>query len=77
MLLEKKNNLVPGVRTLNLLKQIDFDWKNFLDYPIFIGSKESYLWSLKLIRGGLICGPSTGFVFAGLIKFIKENKNNY
>lgn len=71
--IREKNNLVPGVRTINLLKEISFQWNKYLDFKIFVNSKESYSWSLKLIRSGLFCGPSSGFALAGLIKFIKEN----
>ncbi len=71
--IREKNNLVPGVRTLNLLKEVQFKWQEYLDYKIFVGSEESYLLSLKLIREGLFVGPSSGFAFAGLLKFIKEN----
>ena len=73
--IREKNNLIPGVRTINLLKEINFDWEKYLDYKIFVGGHDSYLWSLKLIREGLFCGPSSGFALFGLIKFIRENKD--
>lgn len=72
--IRKPNNLVPGVRTKNLLKMIAFDWKKNADEIIEIGSVESYKQSLKLIRGGLLVGPSSGFALAGLLEYIKENK---
>ncbi|MFA7708772.1 MAG: pyridoxal-phosphate dependent enzyme [archaeon] len=72
--IRKPNNLVPGVRTKNLLKMIAFDWKNNADDIIEIGSVESYTQSLKLIRSGLLVGPSSGFALAGLLEYIKRNK---
>ncbi|MCS7183928.1 MAG: pyridoxal-phosphate dependent enzyme [Patescibacteria group bacterium] len=75
-IIRNKNNLVPGVRTLNLLKEIQFKWEDYLDEKIFVDTKSSYKWSLKLIRSGILAGPSTGFVLAGLIKYIKINYKN-
>lgn len=75
-IIRHKNNLVPGVRTLNLLKEINFKWEDYVDHKIFIDTKKSYLYSLKLIRSGLLCGPSSGFSFAGLMYFIKKNLGN-
>lgn len=72
--IRKLNNLVPGVRTKNLLKMIAFDWKKNADEVIEIGSVESYKQSLKLIRSGLLVGPSSGFALAGLLEYIKEDK---
>lgn len=72
-----KNNLVPGVRTLNLLKQISFKWEEYVDYKIFMDTKSSYYYSLLLIREGLFCGPSSGFALAGLINFLKNNLDKF
>lgn len=72
--IRKPNNPVPGVRTLNLLSHISFDWKNYLDNSEYIDTKDSYLYSLNLSREGLICGPSSGFAFAGLLNFLKKQK---
>ena len=38
----KQNNPVPGVRTPNLLKQIAFDWNNYVDHVKECGTKESF-----------------------------------
>jgi cysteine synthase/rhodanese-related sulfurtransferase len=70
----KPNNPVPGVRTPNLLKEIAFDWKNYVDYIKEIGTKESFELSLSLCRVGLMVGPSAGFALVGLLDFIKEQK---
>lgn len=70
----KPNNPVPGVRTPNLLKEIAFDWKSYVDYVKEIGTKESFESSLALCRAGLMVGPSAGFALVGLLDFIKEQK---
>lgn len=70
----KPNNPVPGVRTPNLLKEIAFNWKKYVDYIREIGTKESFEASLSLCRAGLMVGPSAGFALVGLLEFIKEQK---
>ncbi len=69
------NNPVPGVRTKNLLKEIPFVWKKYVDHLVEIGTKESFKLSLDLCRFGLVVGPSSGFAFAGLLSFLKKQKN--
>ena len=72
----KANNPVPGVRTPTLLKQIAFDWKAYVDHTQEVGTKESFESSLHLCRHGLMVGPSSGFALAGLIEFLKEQKDH-
>lgn len=68
------NNPIPGVRTRGLLNMIAFDWKNYTDEYVEIGTKESFSKSLDLIRNGLIVGPSSGFAFSGLLKYLNKMK---
>jgi len=70
------NNPIPGVRTRNLLRMIAFDWENYVDFIEEVGSKDSYLQSLNMIRQGIVVGPSSGFALAGLLKFLSKMKNN-
>jgi cysteine synthase/rhodanese-related sulfurtransferase len=62
------NNAVPGPRTANLLRQIAFDWEQFTDTTVEIGTKAAYATSLELCRHGLLVGPSSGFALAGLLE---------
>ncbi|MDO8486473.1 MAG: pyridoxal-phosphate dependent enzyme [Candidatus Staskawiczbacteria bacterium] len=66
------DHAIPGVRTSKKLEEISFDWWSEIDYQIEVKTKESYKKSLELCRVGLIAGPSSGFVLAGLIKFLKS-----
>lgn len=72
----KPNNDVPGVRTTNLLAEVDFDWKSICDKLHEVGQHESYQFSLQLIRSGLFAGPSSGFALAGLIKELEIAEKN-
>jgi cysteine synthase A len=66
---------VPGVRTMEALKEISFDWQAEISHRVGIGTKESFKRSLDLCRVGLMAGPSSGFAFAGLLKFLKEQRD--
>ena len=68
------NNPIPGVRTRGLLNMIAFDWKKHTDSFEEVGTKESFEESLKLIRNGIVAGPSSGFALAGLIKHLNSLK---
>ena len=66
------NNPVPGVRTGNLLKQVAFDWQSVTDKLQTVGTIDSYKYSLRLIRSGILGGPSSGFNLKGLLKYLEE-----
>lgn len=68
------NNPVPGVRTRGLLKMIAFHWKECVDFIEEVGTTSSFLQSLHLVRHGIVAGPSSGFTLAGLLNFLKIQK---
>ena len=70
----KPNNPVPGPRTLNLLKMINFNWQNHIDALIDEGTRHAYEQSLKLCRAGILAGPSSGLNLAGLLRFLRQEK---
>jgi cysteine synthase len=65
-------NAVPGVRSMDGLAEISFDWQSEISQPIGATTKESFKKSLDLCRAGLVAGPSSGFAYAGLIRFLNE-----
>ncbi|ORY61524.1 tryptophan synthase beta subunit-like PLP-dependent enzyme [Pseudomassariella vexata] len=65
---------VPGPRSFSLLAPVEFPWKSAIDHMEHVGSYDSYSWSLKLCRQGLVCGPSSGFNLKGLFQFIEKRK---
>ncbi len=67
------NNLVPGVRTRNGLREITFDWGGILtEDPVMVNEYNSYEASLRLIRQGLLVGPSAGFAYKGLLAILEQ-----
>lgn len=69
------NSNVPGVRTRGLLHMIAFDWKNYVDHVEEVGTQDSFKASLKMIRLGLVVGPSSGFSLSGLLQFLQKRKD--
>lgn len=67
------NNLIPGVRTVNGLKEVAFQWSDVLTEPLMeVSEKAAYHASLQLIRSGLLVGPSAGFAYRGLLKHLER-----
>lgn len=67
------NNKVPGVRTRNGLREVAFDWQDALtEDPVYIDEVRSYDASLRLIRSGLLVGPSSGFAYQGALDLIQQ-----
>jgi cysteine synthase len=64
-------NAVPGVRSEERLAEIKFNWRTRIHH-IEVGTRESYKASLKLIREGILAGPSSGFSWVGLLRFLEE-----
>lgn len=62
-----------GARSVNLLDEIEFDWKQYVDDMIEVDTQSAFINSLKLIKKGLLVGPSTGHIYSGLLKYISTN----
>jgi cysteine synthase A len=66
------NNAVPGIRSLERLQDVAFNWEMEIPNRVGAGTSESYKQSLDLCRAGLMAGPSSGFALAGLLRFLGE-----
>lgn len=66
---------VPGVRSLQTLQEISFDWQAEVPLRVGVTTSESYKKSLDLCRAGLLAGPSSGFALAGLLHHLREKGN--
>ena len=69
------NNAVPGVRSMEGLAEISFDWRSEISQQVGVGTIESFKKSLDLCRAGLVAGPSSGFAYAGLLRFLREQRD--
>lgn len=65
---------IPGVRTDEKLKEIKFDWGKLVDETERVGKDDAMRSSLALSRAGILAGPSSGFVLAGLLKFLRRQQ---
>ena len=69
--------MVPGLRTMDLLREIRFDWKNIDSiYPINFSFESYKKNSLELIRIGIHAGPSSGLAIEALYKEIEHLKTS-
>ncbi|MDR3682531.1 MAG: pyridoxal-phosphate dependent enzyme [Geothrix sp.] len=66
---------VPGLRTEARLAEIRFDWQGGI-HRVEVETKESYRASLRLIRAGLLAGPSSGFALVGLTRFLESSRQD-
>lgn len=69
------NSAIPGVRSIERLQEISFDWESEVPHRVGAGTAESYKKSLDLCRAGLMAGPSSGFALAGLLRFLAGQAN--
>ncbi len=68
-------NEIPGARDLNAMKEISLPWREAIDEKVEVETKISYLSSLQILwKTGLTPGASGGMAYAGVIKFLKEEK---
>jgi cysteine synthase len=65
------DSAVPGVRSEARMREIAFDWRGAADCILEVGTKDSFKYSLRLCRTGIMAGPSSGFAFAGLLRFLE------
>ncbi|KAE8355074.1 tryptophan synthase beta subunit-like PLP-dependent enzyme [Aspergillus coremiiformis] len=65
---------VPGPRSFALMKPVEFPWKSAVDVIEEVNSPDSFSLSLDLCRGGIVCGPSSGFNLKGLFQMLGKRK---
>lgn len=61
---------VPGPRERSLLKDVTFPWHDVADASIELTAQESFTASVKLLRRGILGGPSSGMNYAGALRYI-------
>lgn len=66
---------VPGPREQSLLADVAFSWKDIANACVELESKESFAASIKLLRRGILGGPSSGMNYAGLLRYLEQEKS--
>jgi cysteine synthase A len=66
--------MIPGVRSLEGLKDVSLDWKPWCDDRQEITTIEAYTISRNMFIKGIMGGPSSGFALTALLKFLKNEK---
>ncbi len=65
---------VPGPREQMQLADVTFDWKDVANARMDVTAQESFSASVKLLRRGILGGPSSGMNYAGLLRYIEQEK---
>lgn len=66
---------VPGVRSEIRIKESSLSWEKALDYKVEVKTKDAFTRSFEMCRLGILAGPSGGMALAGLLDFLKEQKD--
>lgn len=61
---------VPGPREASQLVDVAFPWEDVVNARLELGAQESFAASVKLLRRGIMGGPSSGMNYAGLLSHI-------
>lgn len=67
---------VPGPREKVLLGDVAFPWQQLADARPELAAEESFAASIKLLRRGILGGPSSGMNYAGVLKYLQEEKDS-
>jgi cysteine synthase/cystathionine beta-lyase/cystathionine gamma-synthase len=65
---------VPGPRERSLLADVSFPWQEAANSFIDLPAQESFAASISLLRRGILGGPSSGMNYAGMLKFLEQEK---
>jgi cysteine synthase/cystathionine beta-lyase/cystathionine gamma-synthase len=65
---------VPGPREKSLLADVSFSWQGIANACVELDTKESFIASIKLLRRGILGGPSSGMNYAGILRFLEQEK---
>lgn len=65
---------VPGPRERSQLKDVTFPWQDVANANIELTADESFKASIKLLRRGIMGGPSSGMNYAGLLRYIEQER---
>lgn len=69
-----KGDAVPGPREQAQLWDVAFDWQNIANARMDMPATDSFAGSVALLRRGIMCGPSSGMNYAGLLRYLEQEK---
>jgi cysteine synthase len=67
---------IPGPRERSALKDVSFPWEDVAADIFELSAKESFAASVRLLRRGILAGPSSGMNYAGLLRYIERAISN-
>jgi cysteine synthase len=67
---------VPGPRDRSQLVDVAFPWHTVANTNIELTAKESFAASIKLLRRGILGGPSSGMNYAGAMHYLQGLKSS-
>ena len=70
----KRGSSIPGPRGEDAIPKLGFPWSKIVDMTFPIDQRSAYEESLKLVREGLLVGPSTGMQIKMIEKLILKLK---
>lgn len=65
---------IPGPRERSLLSDVTFDWHDVANARVELTAEEGFAASVKLLRRGIMGGPSSGMNYAGALKYLAQAK---
>lgn len=69
-----KGHSVPGPRERSLLSDVSFSWQGIANACLELTAKESFSASVRLVRRGILGGPSSGMNYAGVLRFLEQEE---
>ena len=72
----QSGHAVPGPREQSLLHDVSFDWRQLVSAHVELTAEESFAASVKLIRRGIMGGPSSGMNYAGALRHLAREKES-
>jgi cysteine synthase A len=71
----KPGDAVPGPREKSLLSDVSFPWQDVANARMELSAEESFAASVRLLRKGILGGPSSGMNYAGALRYLEQEKS--
>ena len=70
----RAGDAVPGPRERAQLADVTFAWQSVANASVELTAEESFAASIKLLRKGIMGGPSSGMNYAGALHYLEQAK---